>query len=463
MGKNPEKPKKLSEISELRKKRFKKIRVRTEQSQAEFAKTLGVDLRKVEDAEQGKKFDPELIQKIHEIYRISREYLEGGLRLKIPSKPQHCFGREDLLDELVTLFTAGRPFPKVPCWGIGGMGKTTVAITFLHDPRLDDIFEERRYFVDLQTATNKDLVLIAIADVLGIKGVTNPEERILEKLAEDEPRLIVLDNAETPLEGTSGNSVKRYLESLALLPNVGILVTLRPGHRFHGWLDGIECEMLSDAAAKELFRTHAAMATEFNENDPAEKAALDNLIRELAGWSVVIAIAGDEAAKGSPTLANFWKIWQVKKAQYLVRGDDKKTNLAICIALSWDRLEPNGRRLLSLMALLPAGIATTDLDALLPQVADLALNELRRTGGLHYESAARLHLLPALRDHLAETHAASPEDRARAQAFYAAIAKRLNNYRERNPELFQRVSDNRANLEWAVQGFCFCPSDFGFR
>ena len=75
------------------------------------------------------------------------------------------------------------------------------------------------------------------------------------------------------------------------------------------------------------------------------------------------------------------------------------------------------RRLLSLLGVLPDGIAHDDLDTLQPGHGEEAAASLRKMG-LAFDEASRLRMLQPIRDHVQAAHAPRPDDLARAVAYY---------------------------------------------
>jgi hypothetical protein len=84
----------------------------------------------------------------------------------LPS-PRRCFGRKNLIEDLVATVLAERPMP-IPVLGPAGIGKSTVCITALHDARVVARFGERRYFVRCNSAKTGEAVFADVGAALGI-------------------------------------------------------------------------------------------------------------------------------------------------------------------------------------------------------------------------------------------------------------------------------------------------------
>jgi len=110
------------------------------------------------------------------------------------------------------------------------------------------------------------------------------------------------------------------------------------------------------------------------------------------------------------------------------------------------------RRLLSLLGVLPDGIAHEDLNEVLPQAGDRAANVLRRVG-LAFDLGDRLRVLAPIREYVARKHPPSPDDLARAVAHYGALAEKYGPLagKEGGAKAVQRLATETANLEGMIR------------
>src|SRR5262249_22766800 len=124
----------------------------------------------------------------------------------------------------------GAKVPATPVSGIGGIGKSTFVLTALHDERVRDRYGDRRHFVRLDGATSRSGVAAAVAESVGLPLGDALGARLLDFLGGGGPRLLVLDNAETPVLADDRVDTEELLGQLAGVPTLAVVATLRGTH-----------------------------------------------------------------------------------------------------------------------------------------------------------------------------------------------------------------------------------------
>ena len=153
------------------------------------------------------------------------------VRQQMPLKPEIFHGRDDLVQEIGQLLV-NEETSRVCILAPGGMGKTSVSLAVVELPLVEERFPPgNRFWVPCVEATSAALLLDILHTQLQISGDkhVNLEKIISELDASTEPRLILLDNFETPWNAPTGTQkqVGDILRQLAMLSHVAILVTMR--------------------------------------------------------------------------------------------------------------------------------------------------------------------------------------------------------------------------------------------
>ena len=149
----------------------------------------------------------------------------------MPLKPEIFHGRDDLVEGIAQLLLQEET-SRVCILGPGGMGKTSVSLAVVELPLIKKRFSGGNVvWVPCIAATSATLLLEILHIQLQMPG---DNEVTLEKIITEldtlkHPRLIVLDNFETPWNGNQ-KQVGDILRRLAMLSHVGILVTMRGRH-----------------------------------------------------------------------------------------------------------------------------------------------------------------------------------------------------------------------------------------
>lgn len=331
----------------------------------------------------------------------------------LPS-PGYCFGREHEVEEVVTALLAKNPQP-LPILGGPGMGKTTIALKALHDKRVAARFRERRWFVRCDGVKTRVELAAAIARALDLPITANVELAMLVALA-NAPAALVLDNAETPLDADNAQ-VEELLSILVTIESLALVVTIRGLKRPRGvpWMPDTEAERLTDSAAAEVFVAVSGKRQFATDPD------LSRLLVALDGVPLAITLMG-RYAELFDSLEPVWSRWKTKRTAMLKDGEepDRLRNIAVSYELSIGVLSAAARRMLSVLAMLPDGVAGRDLERVFTNPDD-ATDELRRRA-LVFDEGQRLRMRAPLREYVATEHPPDPADERRGVDHYLALA-----------------------------------------
>src|SRR4051812_22761358 len=111
----------------------------------------------------------------------------------LPAQTTPFIGRETERAEIVNLLAA--PTCRLlTLTGLGGIGKTRLALEAAHTGELNTTFTNGLYFVPLQPVSTPDFIVPAIAESLQISfyGDQSPQKQLLRYL-EDKCLLLVMD------------------------------------------------------------------------------------------------------------------------------------------------------------------------------------------------------------------------------------------------------------------------------
>jgi tetratricopeptide (TPR) repeat protein len=336
-----------------------------------------------------------------------------GLAPALPP-PRACFGRQAEIDLLVASVLAPQPQP-FPVLGGPGIGKSTITIEAIHRPEVVRRYGSRRYFVRCEAAPSRSAVVAVIARLLGIDPAPGVEAAVLAALGA-EPALLVLDNFETPWEAEQSEA-EELLGLLAGVPGLALVASVRGGERPGGvsWAEALRTVPLDPVAARQEFLDIAGKKFEA---DPV----LDTLLGAVDRVPLAIHLLA-HAAEPDPSLENLWQRWQRERTALLKRGAgaDRLSNIELSYEISWDgpRMTEEGRRLLSVLAQIPAGVAGAHLSMVNPSgpAAATAL----RASGLVYDEGGRLRVLAPVREYVGRMHPPRADDLGRAAAFYSRL------------------------------------------
>ena len=347
----------------------------------------------------------------------------GSAPRPLPPKPPVCFGRDKELALFLDLLAppdSTTKIPAIPVAGIGGIGKSNLVLTALHHERIVARYGDRRHFVRLDGADSRAGVVAATADTAGLALGDPLESRLMQLLQSGGPRLLVLDNAETPLlAGPEAQlEVEELFLQLAQLPSLSVAATLRPGYTpGPGWGPPFEVRRIDAAAAHDTFLANTGGRF-------AADPALDALLHDLDGWPLALTLFAYQArfVAELEELANAWRTKRTALLSKGVKRRDADLGASIELSLGSRHMTEGARRLLTLLGLLPDGVRRADLAELLPPDGPGAASSLRHVGGVAFDEGPRLRVLAPVRDYLAANHPPSDEDRERAVGFYCGVA-----------------------------------------
>jgi len=392
-------------------------------------------------------------RKLHPV-AYGKEYSELSGFLASLASPRHvakvlpasgpCFGREEEIRSIVDALLSDNPV-RIAVLGTAGLGKTTLTLKALHDPRVQQRYGEAMHFIRCDAATSLDALIGLVATELGVTGTQQLARAVIGTLSA-KPCVLVLDNFETPWQ-EKPLEVEEFLASLSAIDSLQLIVTLRGKERPAGvlWRDPVEPPLLPLPAAREAF---LAIAGSRFANDPQ----LDTVLDAMGRLPLAISLFA-YAAQSEPALDAVMKRWQTKRTAMLQRAGGKKRvndfEVSFELSISSPRVTDEARRLLSVLAVLPAGIAHCDLGAVFENGYEVA--SVLRATGLAFDEGGRLTILAPLRAYVSDHYQPELQDDECMAAHYVQLTGQAQELGKAGGEaVLVSFSAEAPNIETAI-------------
>ncbi|KAJ7275685.1 hypothetical protein C8J57DRAFT_1466432 [Mycena rebaudengoi] len=377
----------------------------------------------------------------------------------LPASPKIFHGREAELQDVVNVLLQNSA--RVAILGTGGMGKTSLATAALHNPQVEAKYSQR-YFVRCHSSPTCRELVATIADHIGLEKGSNMAKRIAHYFDHVAPSLLVLDNLETTWETHSSRSeVEEFLCVLTDVPHLGLMITLRGAERPTKvkWTRPFlaPLEPLSNVAAQQTFIDIA----DEGHDDASIKELLDLTGNLPLAVSLIASVAGSEGC------AKAISRWKSESTRMLSEGYDQRSSLDISTMLSYTsyRMTTGAQELLSILSLLPDGLADADLvQAKLPIPDILACKAtLIQTALAFVGQDQHLKVLVPIREHILSMHPPETALKLKLREHFHQILDLWNRFKDLNvADIHPQISRNMGNFNTVLHdGFEPAQPDIG--
>ncbi|KAJ7053571.1 hypothetical protein C8F01DRAFT_1375137 [Mycena amicta] len=425
----------------------------------------------------------------------------------LPASPHIFHGREDELHTILEALCSpspSSPAPRIAILGTGGIGKTALALTVLHHPSLLSTYPlpNQRHFVSCESVIIAQDLIRAVAQHIGVDSpaAQNSAKVVVAKLREMYPGgqgragVIVLDNLETSWDSEvvgERKNVEDFLALIAEVDSVGLLVspsfflkansggktspqiTMRGAERPASvqWTRPFlpVLQPLEPSATRQIFIDVA------DEPEPVDGSALDELLLLSDNLPLAASLMASAASiEGYTATLERWHAIDPfsDDDEYIHKNNSLDASIRLSLSNPRMRSAPQAHDLLSLLSILPDGIATEELHASSVPIHDLShhVSTLLRLSLVYIEmhmssspgtAGRRLKTLTPIREYIRRKHPPQQTMAAPLLAYFNNLLSISNFYSDlAGGNLIPRLASHFANIrEVMVYGLSVAGPD----
>lgn len=319
--------------------------------------------------------------------------------------------------------------------GPGGIGKTSSALKVMHHPKIVERYDPFSYWIPCAQAASPSKLVELMVQNMKIKPTCKDhlDDVVIHLKKIDRRSIILFDNFETSWDVDDGGKrvkIERILSTVAAVPQVSILVTLRgsqrPGSLTWDNASAPPLGQLDLEASRATFMDHCPTA------QPDEH--LDELLKQLDYMPLAVVLIARMGALGMTPqeLLTSWRNGN-DNATMLHESDHRTQSVNVSIQMSLDSPRiascAGAKPLLGILSLLPAGAQPAMLKGLESYIPDIqkARVALLSTSLAYYGvNKEYIHVLSPIRHYIMTNYPPSPESSQILSASYYALVKSTN-------------------------------------